>query len=148
MSEPLDQPSEARPAEDVSVNGASEPKQPSPNADVQPQPSVDSDTLMQDGSAPIPESTAVKRASSHDSDDGDRAAKRVKEDHPVSLSGSGLLSSLTRRRSPHRNQHLPRLRNPHRTACKCQNHHRRRRHLNSHRNRCEKTAYPQPVRVQ
>jgi hypothetical protein len=88
MSEPLDQPSEARPAEDATVNGASEPKQPSPVADAKPQPSVESDTHMQDDSAPIPETTAVKRASSHDSDDGDRAAKRVKEDHPVSYSGS------------------------------------------------------------
>jgi hypothetical protein len=43
---------------------------------------------MHNYSAQNPQTTAVKRASSHDSDDGDRAAKRVKEDHPVSYSGS------------------------------------------------------------
>lgn len=131
MPEPLNQPSEARPAEDVvsPVNGSSDIKEPSPAADPQREPSVsqpfeeqppaeqpsegqpseqppveqksverppvEDDTPMHDGSAPIPGSTpgAVKRQSSHDShDDGEeRAAKRVKEDHPVSLSNRHLI---------------------------------------------------------
>lgn len=121
MSEPLDQASDVRPAEDVarSADDASDLKQPSPSADPQPQaaaeqgtaepmsvdqshaeqpsvekasaeqPPVQQDTPMQEDSA-LDAATpgAVKRQSSRDShDDGEeRAAKRVKEDHPVGLS--------------------------------------------------------------
>ena len=115
MSEPLDHPSDVRPAEDVAraADGPSDLKQPSPAADPQPQaaaeqstaepmsvdqsyaekasaeqPSVPQDTPMQEDSAIDAETPgAVKRQSSHDDhDDGEeRAAKRVKEDHPVGL---------------------------------------------------------------